>query len=170
MAKATIRLFILIFCKYNEIMSRPWANLAPSHCFFVSGATSWTVEGLKLSNQVTTKPRLTKFSSSTTELGSGALVTPTSSSGDSGVAYYRLVNSNSGTTCILLKTDAVVEVSGREWIISNFEKFGFFRTVGNKFEFLKSEVTLNFSKKIFLKRYKHTKLESTNVLSVYSTG
>lgn len=29
---------------------------------------------------------------------------------DSGIAVYRLINSDTDTTCILLKTDAVVEV------------------------------------------------------------
>lgn len=77
-------------------------------------------------NQGTSKPRHTKFSSSTTDSGSGSLVTPTSSSAspkdNSGVAYYRFINSKSGTTCILLKTDALVEV---RLGFGNREKFSF---------------------------------------------
>lgn len=69
------------------------------------------VSAITLPNQITPKPRHTKFSSST-EPGSGSLATPssTASKDNSGAAFYRY-NSNSGTTCILLKTDAVVEVS-----------------------------------------------------------
>ncbi|XP_050518718.1 uncharacterized protein LOC126892907 [Diabrotica virgifera virgifera] len=75
-------------------------------------ATTCTIVSALTLNQGTTKPRHTKFSGSTTE-GVGPLVTPVSSSAskdDSGVAYYRLFNSKTGATCILLKTDAVVEV------------------------------------------------------------
>lgn len=82
---------------------------------FIGATTSTFVDSLTLPNQVTPKPRHTKFSSSTptTDAGSGSLATPTSStaSKDSGVAFYRYINSNSQSTCILMKTDAVVEVS-----------------------------------------------------------
>ncbi|CAG9816285.1 unnamed protein product [Phaedon cochleariae] len=70
--------------------------------------------GLTL-NQPTSKPRHTKYVTSTTE-GSGTLTAPSSSTNpkdNSGVAYYRLFNSKTGATCILLKTDALVEVKFR---------------------------------------------------------
>ncbi|XP_019873784.1 uncharacterized protein LOC109601919 [Aethina tumida] len=84
-------------------------------CLIICATTSTFVDSLTLPNQVTPKPRHTKFSSSTptTDAGSGSLATPTSStaSKDSGVAFYRYINSNSQSTCILMKTDAVVEVN-----------------------------------------------------------
>ncbi|CAH0546174.1 unnamed protein product [Brassicogethes aeneus] len=81
--------------------------------FIICATTSSLVDSLTLPNLATSKPRHTKFSSSTTEPGSGSLVTPTSSTASkdqSGVALYRNIDSNSQATCILLKTDALVEV------------------------------------------------------------
>ncbi|CAH1113280.1 unnamed protein product [Psylliodes chrysocephalus] len=83
------------------------------NCLIICATTTALVSALTI-NQATTKPRYTKFSASTTE-GIGPLATPVSSvaqskNDDSGVAYYRLFHSKTGATCILLKTDAVVEV------------------------------------------------------------
>nr|CAI5844489.1 unnamed protein product [Callosobruchus analis] len=48
---------------------------------------------------------------STVSPGSGGAAQSTPKQDDSGVAIYRFINSHTGTTCILMKTDAVVEVS-----------------------------------------------------------
>lgn len=68
---------------------------------------------LTLANQVTSKPRHTKYSSSTAIPGSGSLVTPANqpvTPAPTDVSYYR-VRDSKGITCILLKTDALIEVS-----------------------------------------------------------
>ncbi|XP_057672081.1 uncharacterized protein LOC130903776 [Diorhabda carinulata] len=82
------------------------------HFYLILCATTWSLASALTLKQATTKPRHTKFSVSTTEETS-PLATPVSSTAskdDSGVAYYRMFNDKSGATCILLKTDAVVEV------------------------------------------------------------
>ncbi|RZC37851.1 uncharacterized protein BDFB_004176, partial [Asbolus verrucosus] len=92
------------------------------HYYELGATISSLVSAITLSNQDTTKPRHTKFSSSTAEPGSGSLVTPSSTASkdkDKGVAVYRYINSNSGTTCILMKTDAVVEV---KFLMYNLEE------------------------------------------------
>ena len=69
------------------------------------------MSALTLPSQVSPKS-IIKLSSSTTEPGSGSLVTPASTASkdtDSELAVYRYINSNTGT-CILLQADAVVEV------------------------------------------------------------
>lgn len=60
----------------------------------------------------TQKPRHTKYSSSTpAPAASGALITPDNPivTPGQGIALYRL-NTNNGATCILLKSDALIEV------------------------------------------------------------
>ncbi|CAG9855760.1 unnamed protein product [Phyllotreta striolata] len=83
------------------------------NCLIICATTTVLVSALTL-NQATTKPRHTKFSTPSTD-SSGSPVTSASNAAqnkaaDSGVAYYRLI-SRMGATCILLKTDAVVEVN-----------------------------------------------------------
>ncbi|XP_008191315.2 uncharacterized protein LOC100141538 [Tribolium castaneum] len=88
--------------------------------FLIYATISSLVSAITLPNQITPRPRHTKFSSSTTEPGSGSLATPssTASKDNSGAAIYRY-NGNGGTTCILLKTDAVVEV---KFLLHNLEE------------------------------------------------
>ncbi|CAH1962634.1 unnamed protein product [Acanthoscelides obtectus] len=59
-------------------------------------------------NQPTSKPKHIKLAPSTASPGDGGASTPKQD--DSGVAIYRFINSHTGTTCILMKTDAVVEI------------------------------------------------------------
>ncbi|KAJ3662306.1 hypothetical protein Zmor_006661 [Zophobas morio] len=78
------------------------------------------VSALTLPSQVSPKS-IIKLSSSTTEPGSGSLVTPASTASkdtDSELAVYRYINSNTGT-CILLQADAVVEVN---FLLNNLDE------------------------------------------------
>ncbi|VEN37154.1 unnamed protein product [Callosobruchus maculatus] len=61
-------------------------------------------------NQPTPKPKHIKLVPSTASPGGGEVAQSTAKQDDSGVAVYRFINSHTGTTCILMKTDAVVEV------------------------------------------------------------
>ncbi|XP_022905217.1 lysosome-associated membrane glycoprotein 5 [Onthophagus taurus] len=69
------------------------------------------VSSLTLPYMVTSKPRHTKYSLSTPAPGSGSLVTPDNlpATANSGISLYR-VKSN-GATCILLKTDGLIEIT-----------------------------------------------------------
>ncbi|KAG5898369.1 hypothetical protein JTB14_015801 [Gonioctena quinquepunctata] len=81
------------------------------NCLIICATISSFVSGITL-KPFTSKPRLTKYVPTPSE-SSDALSPPApsaTSKDNSGVAYYRLFNSRSRTTCILLKTDAVVEV------------------------------------------------------------
>ncbi|XP_017777981.1 PREDICTED: uncharacterized protein LOC108563737 [Nicrophorus vespilloides] len=69
--------------------------------------------GLTLPYMVTTKPRHTKYSSSiATPVANGSVAVPSNATiiEGKGEALYR-VNDNKGSTCILLKTDALIELS-----------------------------------------------------------
>lgn len=75
---------------------------------FLSGTYIWLVSSLSIHN-TTRKPRITKYMTTTPEPGAGvpttdAPVTPKNQ------PIYRVVT-NTGTTCILLTTDALIEVS-----------------------------------------------------------
>ncbi|KAJ8922455.1 hypothetical protein NQ315_004402 [Exocentrus adspersus] len=85
-------------------------------------SVTWTASAITLA-PITSRPRHTKFSSSTVDSGSGTVAVFTSSptKDNSGVAYYRYINSKSGTTCILLKTDAIVEIKFK---LHNLEEQG----------------------------------------------
>ncbi|KAL3285059.1 hypothetical protein HHI36_019183 [Cryptolaemus montrouzieri] len=67
-----------------------------------------TASALLLPNQATDPPHKFKQISSTQTPSSKSV--DTSIEGKDGIATYRFINSNAGTTCILLRTDAVVEV------------------------------------------------------------
>ncbi|XP_044753159.1 uncharacterized protein LOC123312752 [Coccinella septempunctata] len=66
---------------------------------------------IHLPNQPTDRPHKFRISSTTVAPASG--VSNQSSESKDGVATYRFINSNTGTTCILMRTDAVVEVKFR---------------------------------------------------------
>ncbi|ENN79890.1 hypothetical protein D910_07306, partial [Dendroctonus ponderosae] len=65
------------------------------------------VDSIDLANKGTTRPRL---KATVAPQVSALNVTTKSPKEDSGVAIYRVINRKTDTTCILLKTDAVVEV------------------------------------------------------------
>lgn len=79
-----------------------------NYAIIVTGSTTLSIVFALTLPQGTTKPRQTKFSSSTIEPG---VVATTSATDNSGVAYYRLINPVTHSTCILLKTDGIVEVN-----------------------------------------------------------
>ncbi|KAJ8959372.1 hypothetical protein NQ318_022058 [Aromia moschata] len=76
--------------------------------YFPSGSSIFSVAVCLTLNQGTSKPRTTKFSA-TTDSGTDSQVSPSiTTKANSGLAIYRYTKA--GATCILLKTDAVVEV------------------------------------------------------------
>lgn len=81
----------------------------PFHSFPGTSLSS-LVDSIDLANKGTQRPRLKP----TVAPQVGALnFTTKSPKEDSGVAIYRVINRKTDTTCILLKTDAVVEVTNQ---------------------------------------------------------
>ncbi|XP_066256292.1 uncharacterized protein [Euwallacea similis] len=84
-----------------------------SVCFqfvFLCTSLSSLVDSIELNNKGTPRPRL---KSTATAAAGGTSTTTTTTKPpkeDSGIAIYRLINRDTDATCILLKTDAVVEV------------------------------------------------------------
>ncbi|KAK9878367.1 hypothetical protein WA026_021677 [Henosepilachna vigintioctopunctata] len=90
----------------TSILVNPFMNL------IVYSSLAITVFAIHLPNQPTDPPHKPRLIIPTTAASSGTATAAASEAKD-GVATYRLNNNNIGTTCILMRTDAVVEVNFR---------------------------------------------------------
>ncbi|CAG9763333.1 unnamed protein product [Ceutorhynchus assimilis] len=78
--------------------------------FVICTSLSSLVDSIELTNKATTRPRLKTTPIPPDGIPLPSLSTTKNPKEDSGIAIYRLINRDTDTTCILLRTDAVVEV------------------------------------------------------------